>query len=262
MKKNTFGRYELNKIYCGNCLDLFKDLPSESVDLILTDPPFAIDFKGRRSNYNRIASRVIEGYAEISQKNYLEFTNLWMREAYRVLKYSGSIYIFSGWTNLKDILITADKLNFKTLNHLIWKYQFGVYTKKRFVTSHYHILLCIKDEKKYKFNKIDHYPEDVITINKEYWTGKLKTATKLPLALVVKLIQYSSDKGDIVLDPFMGSGTVALGCKLTQRNFLGFEIVSEYVKLANMRLHNQRLLQVNSRVAEKESSDLFAEARL
>ena len=72
---------------------------------------------------------------------------------------------------------------FTTINHLIWKYQFGVFTKKKYVTSHYHILFVVKNPARYTFNKIDHYPEDVWVINREYWKGKKKTPTKLPLKL-------------------------------------------------------------------------------
>lgn len=230
------GRFDLDKIYCGDSLLLLKEIPKESVDLIVTDPPFAIEFKGRRTNYHRTPERVIEGYNEIPKEKYLEFTLEWMKEAYRVLKQTGSMYVFSGWTNLKDILIAIDDVGFKTLNHIIWKYQFGVFTRKKFVTSHYHVLLVVKDLKKYTFNKIEHYPEDVWRINREYWTGKTKTSTKLPVELVKRTILFSSKEGDIVLDPFMGSGTTAVSCKLTNRHFIGFEIVPEYVRFASQRV--------------------------
>jgi len=233
---NKIGKFAANKIYEGNCLELLKEIPSNSTDLIVTDPPFAIEFKAKRANYNRTAGNVIEGYTEIPQEKYFDFSKDWISEAHRVLKDSGSMYLFSGWTNLKDILNAVDEAGFKTLNHLIWKYQFGVFTKKKFVTSHYHVLLLVKNLKKYQFTKMDHYPEDVLVVNREYWKGEKKTPTKLPLELVKKLIQYSSKEGDLVLDPFMGSGTTAVAAKKTKRNFLGFEIVPDYIKLANKRL--------------------------
>ncbi|GAB4245571.1 MAG: hypothetical protein OHK0028_23570 [Deltaproteobacteria bacterium] len=103
-----------------------RSLPEESVDLVVTDPPFAIDFKAQRTNYNRTGSRVMEGYNEIRASEYGRFTLRWMEGVRRVLKESGSLFIFSGWNNLKDILIAVDELGFTTVNHLIWKYQFGV----------------------------------------------------------------------------------------------------------------------------------------
>ncbi len=230
------GAFETDNLYLGDALVLMQDLPSDSIDLIVTDPPFAIDFRGKRSNYNRTQERVLEGYNEIPKEKYFDFTYRWMQEAYRILKDTGSMYVFSGWTNLKDILNALDLSGFITINHLIWKYQFGVFTKRKYVTSHYHILFVVKDSKKYKFNKVEHYPEDVWIINREYWTGRIKTPTKLPLDLVKKIIRFSSDEGDLILDPFLGSGTVAVAAKMLKRRFIGFEIVPEYLEFAKNRL--------------------------
>lgn len=230
------GKFLIDEVYCGDALKLLKDIPNESIDLVITDPPFAIDFKEKRNNYNRKYERVIEGYNEIPKEKYYEFSYKWMKECYRILKITGSMYVFSGWTNLKDVLNAIDEIGFIQINHLIWKYQFGVYTERKFVTSHYHILLVVKHAKKYKFNKIEHYPEDVIVVNREYWIGKLKTPTKLPIELVKKLILFSSDEKDIILDPFLGSGTVAVAAKLLNRHFIGFEIVPEYCEFAKKRI--------------------------
>ncbi len=225
-----------NEIYCGDALTLIKGVPDGSVDLIITDPPFAIDFAAQRGNYNRNGDRVLEGYREVPHGEYAVFTRRWVHEAHRVLGDAGSMYIFSGWNNLKDILNAVDDAGFVTINHLIWKYQFGVFTRRKYVTSHYHILFVVKDRKKYTFNKVEHYPEDVWVINREYWTGKKKTPTKLPLELVRKILRFSSNPGDLVLDPFLGSGTVAVACKEMGRRYLGFEIVREYVEFARARL--------------------------
>ena len=234
--RKRLGKFFLDEIYLGDSLVLMKDIPSDTIDLIVTDPPFAIDFKAKRSNYNRSQDRVLEGYNEIPKEKYYEFTVNWMKEAYRMLKETGSMYVFSGWTNLKDILNALDDVGFITVNHIIWKYQFGVFTRRKFVTSHYHILFVVKNQKKYKFNKIEHYPEDVWIIKREYWTGKIKTPTKLPLKIVKKIILYSSDEGDVVFDPFLGSGTVAVAARLLNRHFLGFEIVPEYYEFARDRI--------------------------
>jgi site-specific DNA-methyltransferase (adenine-specific) len=235
-KKSKLGKFEKDVIVNGDAMELMKDITDGCIDLIVTDPPFAIDFKAQRLNYNRTPDRVLEGYIEIPPEQYYDFTMEWMEQAHRVLKETGSMYVFSGWTNLRDILNALDALGFITINHLIWKYQFGVFTKKKYVTSHYHILFVTKVPKGYTFNKIDHYPEDVWEIKREYWKGKKKTPTKLPVELTKKIIEYSSDKGDIVFDPFIGSGTVAVAAKELGRHYLGFEIVPEYYELAVERL--------------------------
>ncbi|MEM3667936.1 MAG: site-specific DNA-methyltransferase [Candidatus Micrarchaeaceae archaeon] len=237
MKENkNLGKFQIDEIYCGDALKLIKDIPDETIDLVVTDPPFAIDFKAKRNNYHRTQERVLEGYNEVPKEKYYEFTVNWMRECYRILIRTGSMYIFSGWTNLKDILNAIDEVGFTTINHLIWKYQFGVFTKRKYVTSHYHILFVVKNPQKYKFNKIEHYPEDVWVINREYWTSKIKTPTKLPTELVKKILLFSSDEGDIVFDPFIGSGTVAVVAKMLGRHYLGFEIVKDYCEFAKERI--------------------------
>ena len=198
------GPFCEDTLYEGDALTLLPQIPEGSIDLIVTDPPFAIDFKAQRLNYNRKGSNVLEGYQEVPVAEYGEFTRTWIREASRVLSPTGSMYIFSGWNRLRDILEGIDDAGLVTVNHLIWKYQFGVFTKKKYVTSHYHILFVVKDPKHYTFNKIDHYPEDVWVINREYWKGRKKTPTKLPSELVKKILAYSSNPGDLVFDPFLG----------------------------------------------------------
>jgi len=229
-----------------------KILPSGVVNLVITDPPFAIDFKAKKGNYNRTESNVIDGYKEILAEEYYDFTIKWMQEVYRVLKDSGSMYVFSGWNNLKDVLNAIDNVGFTTINHIIWKYQFGVVTKRKFVTSHYHCLFVCKNEKKMKFfpysrfGKEEKLPnggsarykdmEDVWTINREYWTGDIKTPTKLPYEIIKKILMYSSVEGDLILDPFIGSGQVAVISKMLNRKYIGFEIVKDYFEFANKRL--------------------------
>jgi len=245
-------KFSLNKIYNQNCIDGMKDIPDNKIDLVITDPPFAINFKSKKANYNRIASRVLPGYNEIESKDYYNFTYNWMNQINRVLKKSGSMYVFSGWNNLKDILTALDENGFITINHIIWKYQFGVVTSKKFVTSHYHCLYVCKNNNERKFfpysrfdknaktsdGKSLHYndKEDVWNIKREYWTGDQKTPTKLPAEIIKKILEYSSEEKDVVLDPFLGSGQVAVLSKMLKRKYLGFEIVKEYYNFAKKRL--------------------------
>jgi site-specific DNA-methyltransferase (adenine-specific) len=270
-------KLEFNKVYNMDCVAGMAELPDNSIDLVITDPPFAIDFEAQRSNYNRIASRVLNGYAEVPQEKYYEFTLGWMKEVYRILKESGSMYVFSGWNNLKDILNAIAELGFITVNHIIWKYQFGVVTKRKFVTSHYHCLYVCKNDKKRKFFPYSRYrkedddknggslhykdKEDVWIINREYWTGDQKTPTKLPAELIKKILQYSSEEGDIVLDPFLGSGQVAVVSKMMKRQYIGFEIVKEYYDFAKERL-DKNFYRIKSEIKSnkiKTSLELFSE---
>jgi len=243
----------MNKgVFLGDCLSTMPMIPSNHADLIVTDPPFAINFKAKKANYNRDPSLVLDGYHEIQQKDYLDFTRKWMHSAFRILKEDGSMFVFSGYNNLKDILITLDETGFKTINHIIWKYQFGVRTTNKFVASHYHLLYVCKNESKRKFypwsrfNQEDknkdggslHYldKEDVWIIKKEYWHGETKTPTKLPTEIITKILDYTSIPGDLVFDPFLGSGQIALTAKNMKRNYLGIECVKEYYDFAVKRL--------------------------
>ena len=242
----------MNKIYNQDCIDGMKTIPDGKIDLVVTDPPFAINFKAKKANYNRTVSRVLSGYNEITKENYYEFTLNWMSQCFRILKESGGMYVFSGWNNLADILNAIEEIGFITVNHIIWKYQFGVVTNRKFVTSHYHCLYICKNDKKRKFFPYErfgkeeknnqgrslHYKdkEDVWEIKREYWTGDEKTPTKLPAEIIKKILQYSSEEGDLVFDPFLGSGQTAVVSKLLKRNYMGFEIVKEYFDFISKRL--------------------------
>jgi len=262
-----------NAIYNMDCIQGMKLLPPGHVDLIITDPPFAIDFKARRTNYNRTQSRVMDGYNEIPAEEYLDFTRSWMREAYRVLSETGSAFIFSGWNNLKDILIAIDDVGFVTVNHIIWKYQFGVVCKRRFVTSHYHCLFVCKDDTKRKFFNSARFQkqdvsktgkslryqdlEDVWVIKREYWHGDKKTPTKLPAAIINKILSYTSEEGDLVLDPFLGSGQTAVVSKQNKRRYIGFEIVPEYYQFARERLETDNYRLPSEDQAAKATAEVM-----
>ncbi len=264
---------EFNKVYNLDCVEGMRNLPSKCIDLVITDPPFGIDFKAKRDNYNRKSERVLEGYNEIKGSDYYLFTYEWLKGVKRVLKDSGSMYIFSGWNYLKDILNALDDLGFITINHIIWKYQFGLVTKRKYVTSHYHCLyVCIDDKKRkfYPYERFDknakdsngnslHYKdkEDVWVINREYWNGDVKTPTKLPAELIRKILAHSSIEGDVVLDPFLGSGQVAVVSKMEGRRYVGFEIVKEYFDFINERIAtNQYRIKDKSSKIDQESFSL------
>ena len=242
----------IDTITQGDCISLMSDMPSQLVDLVITDPPFAINFTAKRSNYNRTGDRVLNGYNEVQGRDYQAFTTAWLSQATRVLKNSGSMYIFSGWNHLKEILTSLELCDLTIVNHLIWKYQFGVATKRKYVTSHYHCLYVCKDDRQRKFYPYArfskgartenggsaHYrdKEDVWEIKREYWQGDKKTPTKLPAELIRKILAYSSEEGDVVMDPFLGSGQVAVVSKAEGRRYVGFEIVPDYYEFALERI--------------------------
>ncbi len=229
------------KFYNEDCISgSQRHLETNSVDLIITDPPYGIAGDKLDKHYNRNESHVIDGYVEIPSSEYPQFSEDWIKEAERVLKPGGSLYIVSGYTNLVHILNALQKTELKEVNHLIWKYNFGVYTKTKYISSHYHILFYTKKGKRHTFNTFSRYAdheksdhggssnytdrEDVWVINREYKPGQIKNKNELPTKLLIKLIQYSSNEGDLVCDFFLGSFSTAKVAKGLNRGAVGFEV--------------------------------------
>ena len=191
-------------------------------DLVFADPPFGINFKGNLQTYHRTPDAL--SYVEVPAEEYPEFIRSLLEWSYGVLKPSGSMWLLSGWNNLGTVLNAVERSGFHILNHCIWKYQFGVFTRRRFTTSHYHLLLLVKDPDNYTFNKPEHYAEDVWYIKRPYRHGVRTAGNELPKELVEKCIYTSSKKGDLVVDPVLGSGTTMQVCLRMERKCIGIEI--------------------------------------
>jgi len=191
-------------------------------DLIFADPPFGIDFKSNLETYNRTPDAL--SYVEVPREDYPAFIKELVEWCYNSLKDDGSMWLVSGWNNLRWVLDAVEDAGFIQLNHVIWKYQFGVFTRKRFVTSHYHLLLLIKDKDNYTFNKPEHYSEDVWIIKRRYRRGEETAGNELPDELVERCIKVSSNSGELVVDPVLGSGTTMKACLKLNRRCIGVEI--------------------------------------
>ena len=227
--------------YNGDCITgAAEHIADNSVDLIITDPPYGINGDLLHRHYNRKEEFVVGGYVEIPRADYADFSIRWIREAERVLRPGGSIYIVSGYTNLIDLLNALKRTNLKEINHIIWKYNFGVFTRRKYVSSHYHILFYEKPGGRRTFNLESRYGlhektadgrslnnfdrEDVWCINREYKPGQMKNKNQLPMRLLIKMIQYSSNEGDLVGDLFLGGFSTAAVAIGLDRRAIGFEI--------------------------------------
>lgn len=233
-----------------DALQFVKKIDNHSIQCIICDPPFGIQEETFDKHYARDEENVVEGYhpAPCSNEEYYKWACSWIHEFPRILKTTGSGYIICGWNHVCDIekaIRDAPEPGLSVVNHIIWKYNFGVYTKKKFVSSHYHILrvaitnhtpvfynLAFYDEsEKDKEGRSLQYMdmEDVWYIKKEYTYRQNKNVNKLPTALIEKIVRYSTKYHDIVCDLFLGNFTTAYVGRSLGRRVIGCEINKKIV---------------------------------
>jgi len=237
---------ELNKIYCGDCLKLMREIDSNSVDLIVTDPPYG---------FNEFGSWSIKDAQEF-WNNLFEYDHL--------LKAGGSFYSFTGWKYYCEARrAMSNSLNIKYLKTLIWDKRTFIGTRGDIKTLTYHnisepIIFGYHDGRDLTFNLEDirirtihkdkrsnprgKRPGDIINYISLRSNSKEKVNHKgqKPLELIKFFIKASSNENDLILDPFIGSGTTAVACIQTNRNFIGMEISPEYCKIANKRIEYEK----------------------
>jgi site-specific DNA-methyltransferase (adenine-specific) len=225
------------KVYNQSCIEGMREhVADESVDLVFTDPPYGIDGDELDVHYNRDESKVVAGYVDVPLSQYAQFSMDWIRECERVLRPGGSMYIVSGYTNLHHILNALHSTSLVEINHVIAQYSFGVSTKNKFVSSHYHVLFWAKPDrgqKKRTFNSNWKYTDqkdsyhDRLTVQnmpRDYKPGQVRNKNQLSEDFIEKFIKYSSNRGDTVLDCFGGGLTTGRTALRWGRNFVGFEL--------------------------------------
>jgi DNA modification methylase len=221
---------EKNKIYCGDCLNLIKEIPDKSVDLILTDPPYNIS----KTDINKGSGILRQNFGEW---DYDYKPELYIDEWQRVLKDNGQIYVFCS-----DVLI-GDYSNlfnqhfgfFKLL--VFWRSNpCPQFRKRTFVQNHQYI--CWGRQGNYTFNFISQ--NEMHTCFQYKFTIKDRVAhpNQKDVTLLEKLIKISTNENDLVLDCFVGSGSTAMACLKNNRNYIGIELNPEYIAIANKRIEN------------------------
>jgi len=230
------------KVFIGDCINILKDIDTESVDLIVTDPPYNLskDYGNNEDNLNH--------------NEYLSFSREWLTEAKRVLKESGTIYIFMGVRYISYIyVILEQELGFQFNSWITWTYTQGIGKTKGFSSRHDDILMFTKSNK-FKFNL------DPIRVPQKYYrsinnmrganpgnvwefshihycqANRQDHPTQKPEALFERMILASSDENDVVLDPFCGLGTSLRVCQQLNRCGIGIDINENYVSMTKERL--------------------------
>jgi site-specific DNA-methyltransferase (adenine-specific) len=234
----------MNKIEIlqGDAIELFGGVESNSVDLIIADPPYNLG-KDYGNNHD------LKGF-----EDYLDFSTKWLNEAYRVLKPTGTIYVFMGVrfiSYLYDILDRKLKMIFNSW--ICWHYTQGIGKKIGFSPRHDDILMFNKSRKfifnldniripqKYyrtRNNMRGANPGDVWKFSHVHYcnSNRQKHPTQKPEGLIERMVWASSNEGNMVLDPFSGSGTSLKVCQQLNRNCIGFELNPDYVQMTKERL--------------------------
>lgn len=242
---------EINKIYCMDCRERMKLIEDKSIDLVIADPPYNIGGNGKPSVKweTKKIKTVKEKWDIFNESSFYKFNLVWISECKRILKDNGNILIFGNKDNIYEVGYILKKLNFDIKNHIIWFKRNSPpnVTCRTLTHSCEHIIWAVNGKKNWTFNywvakelnggkqQRDLYDIPMI-LPKEKVYGK--HPAQKPLELIKRLVLTFSNEGDLVLDPFMGSGTTAVACKMFNRNFIGFEINEDYCDIAEKRIKN------------------------
>lgn len=211
------------KIRFQDCIEGMKTIKTASVQLVLTDPPYGIGFDGKDSNYSRNSENVIDGYVEVPYEEYEEFSERWLTQSYRILKNSGTCYAFCPYDHIHRVIRAAEKVGFTYQCQLIYIRPFPVWRSSNWVISHYNVIMLVKSED-YLWNMVENYQKNILFADRNIETEGESAPTKLDPKIVYKLIRTSSNKGDLIVEPFAGSGTVPYCAYNLDRKCIAFEL--------------------------------------
>ena len=236
----------INKIIHGNCLTVLKKFPSNSIDCVITSPPYniGIDYDGTSD---------LKSWGE-----YHSFLEEVLKELYRVLKFGGRLCLVIGLGSANDrhptdayIIVNAEKVGFKHRDRIVWykkgvqkRTAWGTYKSARcpFVTTPCEFIIVFS---KGDYRKLPEGESDIEAEEFQRWTygfwdiGHIKKVyhpAEFPVEIPLRLIKLYTYVGDIVLDPFAGSGTTAVACILTRRKFVCIDISEKYCRIAEERI--------------------------
>lgn len=249
----------LDRILHGDCIELLNDLPSNSVDLIFADPPYNLQLRTDLYRPNRTkVDAVDDGWDKFEDfKAYDEFTRKWLSACRRVLKETGTIWVIGSYHNIYRVGAIMQDLGFWILNDILWikSNPMPNFRGVRFTNAHETMIWAQKKKgAKYTFNHHsmktlnDDSREGGLQMRSDWEiplaTGRqrIKTngvkahSTQKPEALLYRVIMASSKPGDVVLDPFFGSGTTGAVAKKLGRRWIGIERDKKYVKIAQKRI--------------------------
>ena len=247
------SEYE-NGILVGDCVELMDALPESSIDMVFADPPYNLQLGGElhRPNNSKVdgvddAWDQFDGFAA-----YDTFTRDWLNAARRVLKPDGTLWVIGSYHNIYRVGAILQDIGFWMLNDVIWRKTNPMpnFRGRRFTNAHETLLWCARSQNsKYQFNyDAMKALNDDLQMRSDWLlplctgaerlkkNGKKAHPTQKPETLLYRVVLSSTEVGDVVLDPFFGSGTTGAVAKQLGRNYIGLERDPDYAKLAGKRL--------------------------
>jgi modification methylase len=239
----------------GDCIENLRKLPDNSVDMIFADPPYNLQLGGdlHRPNNSKVDA-VDDAWDQFSSfQAYDAFTKEWMAQARRVLKENGSIWVIGSYHNIFRVGATLQDLGYWILNDVIWRKANPMpnFRGRRFTNAHETMIWAAKSEKSkycFQYDAMKALNEDTQMRSDWYLPicsggerlkdedGAKAHPTQKPQSLLYRVILSSTKPGDVVLDPFFGSGTTGAVAKAMGRHFIGLEREEKYIKVAQQRI--------------------------
>jgi site-specific DNA-methyltransferase (adenine-specific) len=225
----------------GNCIDAIKNIPDEYIDLVVTDPPYGIKYKSGRQTVNgRSGKDKVTGKSQYFDeiKNDDKFPVRWAKEVFRVLKMESAIYVFCHWKIYTDAKQEMESAGFELKNLIVLNKSNHGMGDLRGSYAPKHELLMFAVKGRHLLNFPNGREKDVWNVSVKYSGAKRLHPNEKPVSWILPAILNSSNLNDIILDPFMGSGTVGVACKKLHRNFIGIELDKKYFKIAQERIYD------------------------
>jgi modification methylase len=264
----------LNQVLHGDCARLLNDLPEKSVDVVFADPPYNLQLQKElwRPNLTRVDA-VDDAWDRFeSLADYDDFTRAWLTACRRVLKDTGTLWVIGSYHNIFRVGTALQDLDYWILNEIAWVKLNPMpnFRGVRFTNAHETLIWAQKKRgAKYTFNyhlmktrnedlqmRSDWYLSLCTGHERLKVNGQKAHATQKPEALLYRVLLASTNPGDVVLDPFFGTGTTGAVAKKLHRHYLGIEKEANYVELAR-----ERLAAVTPDMFSDDSTYVLAEKR-
>ena len=216
------------KLYNDDCLNVLKGVEDNSIDLVVTDPPYEVITGGRNGGVKGKPSGILTENKQLMKS--IPKADLWLSECFRVMKDGTHIYIMTNTLNLTNYLNIINDVGFKLHNLLVWNKN-NTTPNRWYMKNCEYVIFARKG-----FAKSINNPSSQTVHNFDNIIGNKQHPTEKPVELMKLYVGNSSQVGDTVLDPFMGSGSTGVACKELGRNFIGVELDKQYFDIATKRI--------------------------